>query len=391
MGATAALRAEELIGMLTRNDRVRVEIVGVGLHPFGRFPHTDTADLAGSAASAALADAGIDFSAVDIAYYAHVYDQGPSPAGRFLPGNFGLTGVPVVNVENACASGSTAIWQAYWMIATGVVRCALVVGAERVPPGPVTIAPEGDLSRTIGDDHVMANYAMRARRYMTHHGAPIEAIAQVSVKSRRNASLNEFSHHRSEISLEQVLSSRMIADPLTLLQCCPTSEGAAAAVLRAGEGKSTGDAPVLRGVSLRTDRYQSRSVHNLEGTAAAAREAYEMAGLGPADIGIVQVHDAATIGELLRIEATGLYSDGRAWQATVDGETELTGRLPVNTDGGLLSMGHPFGATGIRQLHETVLQLRGAAGQRQVQDASAGMIQCAGAGGVSSVAIITDR
>jgi acetyl-CoA acetyltransferase len=379
------------MAMLSRDNLVAVEVVGVGLHPFGRFPEKSTADLVEDAASAALADAGVEFSEIDIAYYAHVYDQGPSPAGRFLTSHFGMTGVPVLNVENACASGLTAIWQAYWMIATGVVRCALVVGAERVPRGPVVIAPEGDLSRTIGDDHMMANYAMRAREYMTRHQAPVEAIAQVSVKSHRNAALNEYSHHRAEVTLDEVMSSRPIADPLTLLQCCPTSEGSAAAVLRAVDPVRAGNAPVLRGVSLRTDRYQPRAVHNLEGTAAAGREAYEMAGVGPEDIDLVQVHDAATIGELIRLEAMDLFGRGSAWRATLDGDTELTGRLPVNTDGGLLSMGHPFGATGIRQLHETVLQLRGKAGARQVAGASAGMIQCAGAGGVSSVAIIADR
>jgi acetyl-CoA acetyltransferase len=377
--------------MSRRDDLVAVEVLGIGMHPFGRFRGKSTADLVEDATSAALDDAGIDFSAIDIAYYAHVYDQGPSPAGRFLPSQFGLTGVPVVNVENACASGSTAIWQAFWVIATGVVRSALVVGAERVPHGPVTIAPEGDLSRTIGDDHMMANYALRAREYMTRHNTPIEAIAQVSVKSRRNAALNEFSHQREPVTLDEVLDSRLIASPLTLLQCCPTSEGAAAAVLRAVEPGRANEAPVLRGISLRTDRYQARSVHNLEGTVAAAREAYDMAGLAPGDVDLAQVHDAATIGELIRVEAMGLFPPGSAWRATLDGDTELTGRLPVNSDGGLLSMGHPFGATGIRQLHETVTQLRGSAGARQVEGVSAGAIQCAGAGGVSSVAVITER
>ena len=375
--------------MSTRTGLQGVQVSGVGMHPFGRFPGKQTVDMVEEATSAALTDAGLDFSAIDIVYYSHVYDQGPSPAGRFLPGQFGLTGIPVINVENACASGITAIWQAFWMIATGVVRCALVVGAERVPRGPVVIAPEGDLSRTIGDDHMMANYAMRAREYMTRYSAPPEAFAQVSVKSHHNASLNEYSHYRDEVTIAQVLESRPIADPLTLLQCCPTSEGAAAAVLRAANGAR--GQPRIRGISLKTDRYQSRSVHNTEGTTAAAAAAYEMALLSPADIDLAQVHDAATIGELLRVEAMRLFAPGQAWRATVAGETALTGRLPVNTDGGLLSMGHPFGATGIRQLHETVLQLRGAAGARQVPGASTGLIQCAGAGGVSSVAIITDQ
>ena len=376
--------------MLTWSELVGVEVVGVGMHTFGRFPEKSTADMVEVATTAALADAGLDFPAVDLAYYAHVYDQGPSPAGRFLTGNFGLTGIPVVNVENACASGSTAIWQAFWMIATGAVNCVLVVGAERVPRGPVTISAPGDLGRYIGDDHMMATYALRAREYITRYSAPVEALAQVSVKSHRNAARNSYSHHREEVTLADVLDSRVIADPLTLLQCCPTSEGAAAAVLRAVGTDGAPRAPLIRGVSLKTDRYSARYVQTTDGTTAAATEAYEMASLLPADVDFVQVHDAATIGELLRVEAMGLLPQGEAWRATVEGVTEVDGRLPVNTDGGLLSMGHPFGATGIRQLHETVQQLRGNAGARQVRGASIGMIQCSGAGGVSCVAILTD-
>ena len=370
----------------TTGELFGVEVAGVGLHEFGRFPDTPTADMVAFATGAALADAGLDFTEIDLAYYSHVYDQGPSPAGRFLTSRFGLTGVPVLSVENACASGITAIWQAFWMIANGAVRTVLVVGAERVARGPVTIAPEGEPSRLIGDDHMMANYALRAREYLTRHRAPVEALAQVTVKSRDNAASNEFSHLARRVTADEVLGSRMIADPLTLLQCCPTSEGAAAAVLRAAQ--SGANAPRLRGVSLRTDRYEARAVHNLDGTATAARVALDMAGCAAADIDLAQVHDAATIGELLRVEAMGLFPPGTAWRATLEGETAVSGRLPVNTDGGLLSMGHPFGATGIRQLHETVVQLRGQAGGRQVAGARTGLIQCAGAGGVSAVAVI---
>jgi acetyl-CoA acetyltransferase len=365
---------------------VAVEIAGVGMHCFGRFPQTSTADLVAHAARAALSDAELDFTEIDLAYYSHVYGQGPAPAGRFLPAQLGMTGLPVLSVENACSSGLAALWQGYWMIATGAVRTVLLVGAERVPKGPVTIAVEGDPSRLLGDDHMMANYALRARDYMTHHGAPPEALAQVAVKARANAVANEFSHIRQCVSVEDVLGARMIADPLTLLQCCPTSEGAAAAVLRAADGSPSN--PRIRGVSLRTDRYQQRGVHNLDGTATAAREAFEMAGSSASSIDFAQVHDAATIGELLRVEALGLFAAGSAWRATLDGTTAISGRLPVNTDGGLLAMGHPFGATGIRQVHETVLQLRGRAGTRQVAGARTGVVQCAGAGGVSAVAVI---
>lgn len=392
IATTAATTAATATATATgTSDHLAVEVVGVGMHPFGRFPGTPTAELVQIAVAAALVDAGLGFDAIDIAYYAHVYDQGPAPAGRFLPAAFGLTGVPVISVENACASGSTAIWQAVTMLLAGTAEYALVVGAERVPRGPVAISPPGDPARLVGDDHMMANYAMRAGEYMHRHGATAESLATVAVKARRNAVHNDLAHQRSEVTVAEVLGSRAIAEPLTLLQCCPTSEGAAAAVLRAVPARRSPDGPRIRAATLRTDRFAPRAVHNVEGTTAAAALAFEIAGLAPTDIDLVQVHDAATIGELLRIEAMGLLDVGTSWRATLDGTTAIDGRLPVNTDGGLLSMGHPFGATGIRQLHETVVQLRGHAGSRQVSGASTGLIQCAGAGGVASVAIIADR
>ena len=381
-----------------------VVVVGVGLHPFGRFPKQDLASLARSAVVEALKDAGVGWTDIPVAYFGHVYYHGMS-VGETALAALGLTGIPIINVENACSSGSTAFWQAYWGISSGMFDLALAFGAEKVPNGPVTVTAAESPDRYIGADHMMAGYALRMRRYMAETGAPAAALAQVSVKSRQNASLNPYAHRKQTYTVEQVLGSRLIADPLTLYQCCPTSEGAAAAVLCAREaldqfGLNPQRAIGIAAAVLRSGNYNGRgsdhSAFSPYRTEPAALEAYEMSGLGPEDVDLIQVHDAATIGELQQLEALQIVPTGEAWQATTSGRTALTGDIPTNTDGGLLAMGHPFGATGIRMIHETVIQLRQEAGPRQVTgrhgSASAGprvgLAQCSGAGDVTTVHIL---
>ena len=374
-----------------------VTVVGVGIHPFGRFPGKDLAALARDAVVAALQDAGVPWRAIPVAYFGHVYYQGMS-VGETALGPLGLTGIPIINVENACSSGSTAFWQAYWGIAAGVYDLALAFGAEKVPSGPVTVTAADSPERFIGGDHMMAGYALRMRRYMAETGAPPEAFAQVTVKARQNAALNPNAHRQQTYTVAEVLASRPIADPLTLYQCCPTSEGAAAAILCARDslrryGLDATRAIRVAAATLTSGNYNGRgsdhSAFSPYRTEPAALAAYEMSGLGPEDINLAQVHDAATIGELQQIEALHLTPMGAAWQATVEGRTALTGDIPVNTDGGLLAMGHPFGATGIRMVHETVTQLRSEAGPRQVANPQVGLAQCSGAGDVTTVQIFT--
>ena len=367
-------------------------VVGVGLHPFGRFRHKDLAALAREAVVGALKDCSVGWKDIQVAYFGHVYYHGMS-VGESALASLGLTGVPIINVENACSSGSTAFWQAYWGIASGMYDLALAFGAEKVPGGPVTVTAADSPERYIGSDHMMAGYALRMRRYMEETGAPASALAQVTVKARQNAALNPFAHRKDTFTVEDVLASRAIADPLTLYQCCPTSEGSAAAVLCARDAMGRFGSRAIRvmGAALTSGNYNGRgsdhSAFSPYRTEPAARQAYEMSGLGPEDMDLVQVHDAATIGELQQIEALQLFPVGEAWRATVEGRTALTGKLPVNTDGGLLAMGHPFGATGIRMVHETVTQLRGEAGPRQVDNARVGLAQCSGAGDVTTVQI----
>ena len=374
-----------------------VMVAGVGLHPFGRFSDTDLATLALDAVVVALKDAGVQWKDIPVAYFGHVYYQGMS-VGETALAKLGLTGIPIINVENACSSGSTAFWQAYWGITTGLYDLVLAFGAEKVPRGPVTVTAEDSPDRYIGADHMMAGYGLRMRRYMEETGAPPAALAQVAVKARQNAALNPYAHRKQTYTLEQVLQSRPIADPLTLYQCCPTSEGAAAAILCAGDaldryGIDKSRCVKVAGAVLSSGTYNSRgsdhSAFSPYRTEPAALDAYEMSGLGPEDVDLVQVHDAATIGELQQLEALNLVPFGEAWVATQEGRTGLSGSIPTNTDGGLLAMGHPFGATGIRMIHETVTQLRREAGARQVPDAKVGLAQCSGAGDVTTVHIFT--
>ena len=373
-----------------------VVVLGVGLHPFGRFPDKDLPQLAREAVVAALNDAGAGWKNVQIAYFGHVYYQGMS-LGEVTLRELGLTGIPIVNVENACSSGSTALWQAYWGIATGIYDLALAFGAEKVPRGPVTVTAEDSPDRLIGADHMMAGYALRTSRYMEEYGAPIEAIAQVSVKAHDNAALNPYAQHKKTFTLAEVLESRPIADPLTLYQCCPTSEGGAAAVLCARDalGEYAPDNTryiTLAAAALGTGFYTPRgsdhpALNPMRGE--VAQQAYKMAGLGPEDIDMVQVHDAATIGEIQQLETLGIVPEGEGWVATQAGRTEIGGDIPTNTDGGLLAMGHPFGASGIRMIHEIVTQLRGEAGPRQVKDPRVGLAHCSGAGDVTTIHIMT--
>ena len=373
-----------------------VVVLGVGLHPFGRFPQEDLSGLARVAVVEALDDGIVSWKDVQVAYFGHVYYQGMS-MGEVTLRELGLTGIPIINVENACSSGSTAFWQAYWGITAGLYDLALAFGAEKVPRGPVTVTAECSPDRLTGADHMMASYALRTRRYMEEYGAPLEAIAQVSVKAHNNAALNPYAQHKKTFTRAEVLESRPIADPLTLYQCCPTSEGGSAAVLCAKDSiqrYAPGNTRYISvaAASLTTGTYTGRGSDNAAPNPyrgeEAAQQAYEMAGIGPEDVDLIQVHDAATIGELQQLEALAIVPKGEAWAASQEGRTEIGGDIPTNTDGGLLAMGHPFGATGIRQIHEIVTQLRDEAGPRQVKNPKVGLAQCSGAGDITTIHIL---
>ena len=376
--------------MVAKSTR-EVVVAGVGLHPFGRFPEKSVQELARSAVLEALKDAGIAYGHIQAAYFGHVYYQGMS-LGEAVLRELGLTGIPIFNIENACSSSSTAFELAFWAVATGIYDMVLTFGAEKVPRGPVSVTAEDSPQRLLGTDHMMASYALRARRYMEEFGAPVEAFAHVAEKAHRNAALNPYAQYRKVFTMEEILNSRMIAEPLTLYQCCPTSDGASAAVLCARD--RVGRYPIdqkrlvsVAGLSIKTSAYEDRKGEHLI-TLRTAKEAYEMAGVGPEDVGIVQVHDAATNAGIFQLEGLGLVERGKGWMLELDGQTEINGRVPTNTDGGLQAMGHPLGATGIRMIHELVTQLRGKAGARQVKDPKIGIAENSGAGEVCTVIIL---
>jgi len=364
----------------------RAYIVGVGMVPFGKYPDTTLSELGARAAIAALDDAGIAPDRVEAAFVGSQW--GGSMVGQRMLKQTTMLGIPVTNVENACSSGSTALRLARTAVGAGVCDVALVIGGDRLSmqSGPLPRHPE-DFDGTLGLSPP-ALYAMRAQRYLHDHGATVEDLARVCVKNRRHAVSNEHAQFRSETSISEVLASRPVADPLTLLQCCARADGAAAAlVVSERVAKEAARMPIRILASEQcSGRYMPgfRDMTVPEITERCAAKAYASADITPADIDLAEVHDAFSIAELLYYEALGFCDRGEGKQLIRDGSTALGGRIPVNTSGGLIAKGHPPGATGLAQIFEAATQLRGAAGQRQVAGAGKALTHCTG-GGVSGL------
>jgi acetyl-CoA acetyltransferase len=310
----------------------------------------------------------------------------------------GLDGIPVYNVENACASGATAVHLARHALLAQQYDTVLVFGIEQLTAlGGGTIPLQRNDHKT--DLYAKAGmvlpavYAMRGTRFLHERDATPADLAAVAVKNRRHGALNEYAQQRRETTVDEVLASRMIADPLTLLQCCPSQvDGAAAVVMssregRAGRTEGGAGKPVklLSSVVVSGLREAARDdILDAEITARAAAQAYERAGVAPSDVDVVELHDAFTIAELLYYEALQLAPRGEAVTLLRSGATRLGGRVPVNPSGGLLAKGHPLGATGVAQMVEIMWQLQGRAGARQVDGARIGLTQCTG-GGIAGV------
>jgi benzoylsuccinyl-CoA thiolase BbsB subunit len=318
-------------------------------------------------------------------------------AGLSVVSEMGQTGIPVINIEMACGSSTSAFREAYLNVANGVYDTALVVGFEKMQRGMLQISEQASYQTVMGLAVMPATYALQATRYMADYGATPEMFAQVSVKSHRNGAMNPYAQYQQAVTLEEVLASRMIADPITLLQCSPTTDGAAAVVICAGEKASKYAARrsmTVAGWATGSGKFQSHgegegdAETNTGEVARLARIAYERAGIGPEDVDVTQVHDAFSPGEIFTIEGLGLVKTGEGARAVWEGRTEITGDIPVNTDGGLLSRGHPIGATGAAMVTEIFRQLTGEAGPRQVKDGKAkvGLIHNAGIGGVNILA-----
>jgi acetyl-CoA acetyltransferase len=366
-----------------------VSVVGAGMVAFGRQPQRSLAALARPAVRSALADAGIGPSEVEVATCGNVF--GGMLAGQRVLKDVGLTGIPVLNAENACASGSTALHVAWLMVASGRHDLALVIGVEKLTElggGPLPLQAD---DWEVANGMVMpALYAMRAQRYLALHGATAADLAAVVVKSREHGACNPYAQLRAPTTVDDVLGSPPVAEPLTRDQCCPTGDGAAALVLMA-DGTARETAPRRQPVRILASAVLSGRHHpgpqelaTSDTTARCAGMAYEMAGLGPEDVDVAEIHDAFSIAELMSYEALGWCEPGDGARLLHDGVTSLGGRLPVNPSGGLLSRGHPLGATGVAQAVEIVWQLRHAAGDRQVEGARVGLTHTTG-GGISGL------
>jgi acetyl-CoA acetyltransferase len=359
-------------------------IAGAGMVRFGKFdPGVTLERLAVGAARAAMADAGAARSDIQAIYAGHVF--GGPVAGQRIAAELGLAGLPVSNHENYCASGATALREAWMALKAGMYDVVLVIGAEKMTDrikGGVTPDPN-DLDAMQG--YIMAaGHALSARRYMHDYGARREDIAMVAVKNHRHSVHNPFAQYQHPVSLEEVLHARPIADPLGLLDCSPISDGAAAAILCTPAGLKrlgiTSTRPEVRTVALVSGSVRPGGVDLNEEDVSrrAGRLAYETASISPEDVNFVEMHDCFSIAEIVRMEGLDLIPRGQGGHWTASGKTSIGGELPVNPSGGLLSRGHPVGATGMAQVCELYWQLTGQAGQRQVENAKLALAYCKG-------------
>ncbi|WP_181764977.1 thiolase family protein [Streptomyces albidus (ex Kaewkla and Franco 2022)] len=354
-----------------------VVIAGVGMHPFGRFPELSLKDLSRVATVRALVDAGIGVKDVQAAYSANAMAgllQGQEMVrGQTVLRETGIDRIPVVNVENACASGSSALAQAVMAVRAGAADVVLAVGFEKMFVSDLSStldalesAADLDVVQGLGIQFT-AIYAMRLRRLIAEGSLSLDDIVDVAVKSHANGALNPYAQHRKEVTPEQVREARVIADPLTLLMCSSICDGAAAAVVaREGALPAGSRATVKVAASQGASGFTADPDGESSLSTMCAEKAYGEAGLGPGDIDLAEVHDAMAPAELLYAEQLGFCDSGRAAEFFRSGATRIDGSMPMNTSGGLSSRGHPVGATGLAQICELVWQLRGEAGERQV-------------------------
>ena len=370
-----------------------VVVAGAGLHRYGVFPDKTSIDLGTVAIQRALDDAGCRWTDIE-AVYCGTVRLGMS-AGHNICRHMGMTGLAITNVENASASGSSAFREAYLAVAAGEHNVVLALGVDKLGAQPERFLQEDAEGKQLSRSKLpIQSFAELAQHYMQTYGVTRQHLAQVSMKSHANASLNPYAHFQRALTLEEVQGARLVADPFTVMHCCPWDEGAAAIVVCAREVAArfthqscpTIVASVVRSTHT-ADRHPLFFPARL--TAATARVAYERSGYGPQDLQLIELHDAFTIEELVYYEALGLAPEGEGVKVLVDGSTGLTGRIPVNSSGGLISMGHPLGPTGLGQIAEILWQMRRTAGPRQIsQDVHVALAHMVGAGGVCVIHIL---
>jgi acetyl-CoA acyltransferase len=390
-------------------------IIGAAMTPFGRFGDKDVIDLAAEASLAALADAGIPMAGIGVLAAGNVFEAG-SHVGQRLQKQIGQTGIPVYNVINACATGATAVRVAYLSIAAGETGTGLAVGVEKMgkmgmlgggaprPRPDKTVYQRrgryGSVLKTegvLGTNMMPGVFAQAGTEYALEHGVTAAQFAAVAQKNHAHSVLNPLAQYRKEFSLEEILGAEMISYPNTLPMCCPTGDGAAAVVL-VSDGKLRSLDPDVRRRAVKISASVMTSdpwteagqvqpdVNTL--TRIAADAAYEKAGLGPADLDLVEMHDCFATAELLHYDNLRLCEPGGAGEFIDSGAPWRDGRTPVNVSGGLLSKGHPLGATGIANLFEVTTHLRGEAGDRQIEGARVGLTHVIGLASACAIHVL---
>ena len=373
-----------------------VAMVGGNMIKFGRYPDKDVVQLAADATIGALKDAGISINEVEMVASGNLY-QSNAMIGQRVMKEIGATGVPVVNVTNACATGSTAFREAYLAIASGMYDVALAIGSEQM--GKMGLLGAGGGNRDYSTEGVMGTglmpgvFGQAGVEHMRKYGTKMEHFAKISVKNHKHSVHNPYAQYRKETPLEDVMNARMIAWPNTLLMCCPTGDGAAAAVLMSAEKarQHTTNPVWVAASALTSDPWQERNPTMFDVntvTRNAAKQAYDQAGIGPEDLTQVELHDCFATAELIHYENLGLCGDGEAGEFIDRGDPWVGGRIPVNASGGLLSKGHPLGATGVANIVEIMWHLRGQAGERQVENSKVGLAHVIGLGSACTIHII---
>jgi acetyl-CoA acetyltransferase len=376
-----------------------VAVLGVGMTRFGIFPQRTNAELAREAGLRALADAGVSFREVGEAFVGYIF--GGAMTGIRAMKEFGLTGLPATHVENASATGLVAFREAASAVASGRCEVAMALGFDKMSEATMTRGSGRGQGRDSIDSVILpaAYFSLWAMRRMHERGTRPEHFARIAAKNWNHGALCPWSDRQPDhrVTAEEVLASRKIAEPVTAMMTCPVDDGAACAILgsRALARRLRPGRPVVsvRASALQTETYSPG--HTFLGPVVGppsmsrdtAREAYEQAGLGPGDVSIAYCHDAFANEELEYYELLGFCPEGDAEKLVEEGATELGGRIPFNTDGGLIARGHPGGPTGLAQIHEIALQLRGEAGRRQVEGARVGLAHLVGGGSVCTVSL----
>ncbi|MHA4853641.1 MULTISPECIES: thiolase family protein [unclassified Rhodococcus (in: high G+C Gram-positive bacteria)] len=376
-----------------------VSIIGVGMHPFGRFPGKSALDMGAEALHSALRDAGISWSDVQMGFAGSLEVSNPDS----IVGKMGLTGIPVYGVFNGCATANTSLSMAAKAIEHGEADIAVAVGFDKHPKGAFSADPSvlglPDWYAQTGLFLTTHFFGMKINRYMSDYGISPRTLARVAAKNMRNGEHNEMAWRRKPMSEEEILSARYLNYPLTQYMYCAPDEGAAAIVLcRSDLARKYASTPITLSASVLRSRregafeMQSTSLP-LTGapspTVDASRAAFEIAGVEPSDVGVAQLQDTDAGSEIMHLAENGFCADGDQEKLIAEGHTEITGVLPVNTDGGLIANGEPIGASGLRQIREVVLQMRGQAGTRQIEEVpSVGYTHLYGSPGTGAVSIL---